>query len=76
MMIRALRIRLSSIIYKSACCCVNQRVRRQHSEIELIMTILSWLSAVQNISLSKEEDNKKKHDEKGQKQIWLLIFLS
>ena len=73
MMIRALRIRFNSSIYKSARCCLRQRVRRQHSEIEWIMTILSWLSAVQNISLSKEEDNNKKNTTRESAKTNLLV---
>ena len=75
MMIRALRIRFNSSMYKSAkSWCVRQRVRRQHSEFEWLMTILSWRNSafVQNISLKRiggQQQKKKTRREKAQKQI-------
>ena len=60
-MIRALRIRFNSSIYKSARCCVRQRVRRQHSEIEWIMTILAHLFRAKYLALKRGGHNNKKN---------------
>ena len=79
MMIRALRIRFNSSIYKSARCCVCQRVRRQHSEIEWIMTILAHLFRAKYLALKRGGHNSKKNTTRESANthlLGLLIFLS
>ena len=78
-MIRALRIRFNSSIYKSARCCVCQRVRRQHSEIEWIMTILAHLFRAKYLALKRGGHNSKKNTTRESANthlLGLLIFLS